>query len=219
MGHSTVKWVLVLFSLVTGIHQAPVSGAAGHAVQLENEFYAVEVKHPHGLISRVYDKVGRIDLITEPRLADNFRLLIPLPDLEGNYVLGKDQKLTSLDQETTGSLTLTWKGPLVNTKGSYDLDVAMRLALVGEALHVTLRIENRMSREIAEVWYPILGGIMGLGKREDTREMINIGWSGSAGTRMFHHFPSVGGGALGIPEAETYWTYPGSPGDALDRYL
>ena len=143
--------------IVAGFHPTHGAGEAASKLQLENEFTLVEVSPEHGLISRLYDKVGKIELITEPRLADNFSLLVPLPDLEGNYVLGKEQKLTSFEQGED-HLKLTWKGPLINSQGEYDLDVIMGLTLVGEALQIDLSMENRMSREIAEVWYPILEG-------------------------------------------------------------
>jgi hypothetical protein len=64
-----------------------------------------------------------------------------------------------------------------------------------------------MKSEVAEIWYPVLGGITGIGDRQDTEETVNLGgWSSN--TRLFHHFPSLGGGALGIPYAEVYWHYP-----------
>ena len=196
----------IVFLAIAGFYPVHATGQTASRLRLENELYIVEVTRSHGLISRIFDKVGKIELITEPRLADNFRVLVPLPDLEGNYVLGKEQKLTSFEQKSD-RLTLTWKGPFTNSQGQYDLDVVMRLTLVEEALQIDLSIDNRMRREIAEVWYPILGGITGLGEREHTREMINIaGWS--AKTRTFHNFPSRGGGALGIPVAEAYWSYP-----------
>ena len=203
-----MKFALAFFALmiVAGFHQTHGAGQETSKLRLENKFTLVEVTPEHGLISRLYDKVGKIELITEPRLADNFRLLVPLPDLEGNYILGKEQKLTSFEQGED-RLKLTWEGPLTNSQGKYDLDVIMVLTLVGEALQIDLSIENRMSREIAEVWYPILGGITGLGERENTREMINrSGWSTK--TQIFQHFPNKGGGALGIPQAEVYWSYP-----------
>ena len=201
-----MKFTFLAFLALVAIQQPRAATQEASTLRLENEFYIVEVTSSHGLVSRIFDKVGQIELITEPRLADNFRLLVPLPDLEGNYVLGKEQKLTSFEQKPH-RLTLSWKGPLTNPQGQYDLDIVMHLTFAQEALQIDLSIENRTRHEIAEVWYPILGGITGLGEREHTREMINrSGWSTK--TRTFHNFPSKGGGALGIPVAEAYWSYP-----------
>lgn len=172
-------------------------------LRLENEGYTVEVKMPNGLISRCLDKRTGTELITEPRLADNFRLLLPLPDLEGNYILGSEQKLASHEQ-TPSSLKLFWKGPLKNSHGSYDIDVTMTLAFVKQALEVQLSLANRTQNDVAEVWYPILGGVTGVGKRQETDETINFaGWS--TGTNLFQHFPV---GNQVTPWPEVYYTYP-----------
>ena len=83
----------------------------------------------------------------------------------------------------------------------------MTLAFVKQALEIQLSLTNRTPNDVAEVWYPVLGGITGVGNRKDTEETIpNAGWS--TGTRSFQRFPSLGGGAYGIPWAEAYWSYP-----------
>src|SRR5437868_1106601 len=75
------------------------------------------------------------------------------------------------------------------------------------ALEIKLFLDNHSGRSIDETWYPVLGGITGFGSREETQETINVGgWS--TNTHLFRHFPSQGGGALGIPWAENYWSYP-----------
>ena len=175
-------------------------------ISLENGNYRIEITAENGRILRLLDKQSNTELITEPRLADNFRLLLPLPDLEGNYILGSEQKLTSVDRQSA-SLKLVWKGPLKNDKGAYDLDVAMSLTFVKQALEIELSLNNRTGSDVAEIWYPILGGITGIGNRKDTEETINnAGWS--TDTRLFQRFPSLGGGGYGIPWAEAYWSYP-----------
>src|SRR5689334_20123633 len=91
---------------------------------LENDLYRVDVDSETGVICKIFDKTGGIDLITEPRLADNFRLLIPLPDLEGNYLNGKEQRLASIDKEPN-SLLLHWTAPLTTSRGPLDVRVTM----------------------------------------------------------------------------------------------
>jgi hypothetical protein len=178
----------------------------GERIRLENENYVVEVTADHGLIARLLDKSSKTELINEPRLAENFRLLLPLRNLEANYIRGNQQKLTSCERSPS-SLKLLWKGPLKNGGGEYDIDVAMTVAFVRQAIEVRLSLTNRTRSDVAEIWYPVLGGIMGIGDRHDTEETINnAGWS--TGTRLFQRFPSLGGGAYGIAGAEAYWSYP-----------
>ena len=68
------------------------------AMKIENNFYQVEVSRENGTITSILDKIGGLNLILEPRLADNFKFTLPLPGkeawqaTEGNYVLGKEQQ-------------------------------------------------------------------------------------------------------------------------------
>ena len=96
---------------------------------LENEFVRLEVAPEHGTILRLVDKVGQLDLHSPPELAENFRLLVALPDEPANYVLGKDQTLT--EAEAAGErLTLQWDGPLQDAQGrSYAIQAAMAITL------------------------------------------------------------------------------------------
>src|SRR5262245_35338518 len=100
-------------------------------LKLENEQYVLEIAGQSGVIARIYDKVGRLELIAQRKLAENFRLLLPLPDLEANYILGAEQRLSNVEQTSNG-LLLHWAGPLTNAQGSFDLAVTMRIELVGQ---------------------------------------------------------------------------------------
>ncbi len=196
------SWALVVFTVFS------MTGAAQttNPIRLENAAYILEVLPGNGAVSRFYDKLSGTELISERRLADNFRLLVPLPGLEGNYILGTEQKLARHEREGD-TLTLSWQAPLTNAKGKYDIDARMTITLSDAAAEVKLVLHNRSDRSIDEVWYPVLGGITGVGDRENTQETINLaGWT--TGTHLFRHFPSLAGGALGIPFAETYWSYP-----------
>ena len=76
-------------------------------IAIENGSYRVEVDSESGLILHLLDKKRPVDLITEPSLADNFTpLLLPLPDLDANYIYGREQQLCS-HEKTANRLTLT----------------------------------------------------------------------------------------------------------------
>ena len=104
-------------------------------MRIENDLYCVHVDPKNGAIRRIFDKVGKLDLVVEPRLADNFRILLPLPDRQANYILGKDQRLTGADESATG-LTLRWDGPLTHPqyfspKGTWIMKRSLAQAQAG----------------------------------------------------------------------------------------
>src|SRR5436190_7005423 len=102
-------------------------------IRIENDLYLLEVEPEHGALTRLRDKVGRLELITEPRLAENFRLLLPMPGMQANYILGTEQKLSSTEKAANG-MKLSWTGPLRNERGAFNLDVTIWIELIGEEI-------------------------------------------------------------------------------------
>jgi hypothetical protein len=177
---------------------------------LENDLYYLEVDGEFGCITRIRDKRGGFELITEPRLAENFRVLLPLPDVECNYLLGSQQRLTSARAEND-ALVLQWGPRLHNERGEFALAVEMRIALVGETIEFTCRMQNGSAYAIAEVWYPIIGGMTGFGAGETGRRAEVLVPTGNAHWRqpIFTDFGNSAGQRLGIPGGEHSFYYPG----------
>src|SRR5689334_1528980 len=98
-------------------------------MRIENDLYLLEVEPDHGALVRLRDKVGKLELITEARLAENFRLLLPLPGMRANYILGTEQKLAT-SEVNAQSVKLVWNGPLVNERGEYKLSVTIWIELI-----------------------------------------------------------------------------------------
>ena len=140
-------------------------------MKIENQLYRLGIDPGTGRIESFFDKASDLELITEPRLADNFRLLLPAPELEANYIFGCEQRLTTIEQDSNGA-ALRWESPLINSRGEFDIDVVMRIAFVDEAVEFRLSVKNRSESRLAEVWYPILGGLTGFGERTHTSVML-----------------------------------------------
>jgi hypothetical protein len=177
-------------------------------LRLDNAHYRLAVHPGHGAITSLVDKAGGYDLVAERRLAESFRLLLPLPGLHANYLRGRDQKLTRARRIPDG-LELHWAGPLVNDRGRFPLAVTLWIELVGEAVQFRCEVVNRTKHQVAEVWCPILGGLMGLGKgdaRRATQVMIPNAYDQIV-RDLFREFGAHE--ALGVSGMEHSWTYPG----------
>ena len=181
-----------------------------HRFTIENAFYRVEVEPRHGCITRIRDKVGGIELLTEPRLAENFHLLVPVPGLRSNYISGSEQKLSSAETNED-SMVLRWKGPLSSRRGRLSLDVTLRIEFIGEVIHFGCRVHNRTKHTLAEVWYPILGGMRGFGRGREARNAEVMVPQAYAPWRqkIFRDFGHTRGEALGTLSGEHSFGYPG----------
>jgi len=189
------------------------SGSDG--LKIENELYVVEVNKTNGAVTRIKDKVGGMELISEARLADNYKFALILPGkeewetIEANFILGKEQRVTSVEQSEQ-CLELVWGGPLKNYLGeSYDVSVTMKIELAGGQVRFEMKIDNRTGYEIGEVYYPMLGGIKGLGQsREQQKGTLFVrpdkeGVKTSDIFRVFDNFSWLGGQG-----AEQFYLYP-----------
>jgi hypothetical protein len=185
------------------------------SIKLENDRYRVEVNRTNGAITRILDKAGKLELIREPRLAGNFKFTLPLPGkepwetIEANYILGKEQTLSSFDVRGQ-KLTLSWRKPLASRSGGkHDVGATMEIELQGEAVRFALQIENQTPNMIGEVFFPILGGVTGLGDRyrelKSTR-LLRPAATGVTTSDPFFIFANFSD--LGDQGAEQFYLYP-----------
>lgn len=145
---------------------------SGRSFKIENDLYRVEVSRTNGSITRILDKKAGLDLLLEPRLSGSFRFSLPIPGkeswqtLEANWISGKDQRLTS-HQLKDDQLILHWNGPLKNyLKESFNVSASMTIELRDGGILFSFNVDNKSSYAVGETYFPVLGGIQGLGKKQ-----------------------------------------------------
>lgn len=174
-------------------------------MRLGNGKVELEIDEEHGRLTRLRHRRLEIDLIREPALCENFRLLVPLPDWRGHYIHGRDQRLTRAEVGADGSaMTLQWS-QLESRRGTFDIGVTMSVRLTDDDVEFRLRIENRTHLTVEEALYPALGGISGWEERDRWR----LHRTTAAGVGMewpvFEEFP---GSYLGPPAPLWFALYP-----------
>ncbi len=193
-------------------------------IRLEDDRYMVEVSRSHGAITRLVDKKGGIDLIREPRLADSFRFTLPIPGkepwqtLEANYIFGRQQKLSSFEASSK-KLTLHWNQPLMNYLGErFDASATMGIELAPEGVLLGLRIDNPTRYPIGEVFFPLIGGIQGIGKTaaqlKATQLIRPTGAEGVSTGDIFWAFSNIS--EFGDQGPEQVLLVPGANAGAVD---
>ena len=187
-------------------------------IVLENAAYLLEFNRSNGVLARLRDKKTGEDLILEPRLGNNFRFALPIPGkevwqtIEANWIHGRDQKLSSWTVDG-GRLILTWKGPLVSYLGEkYDVSATEQIELRGDGVVFGLDINNRTALPVGETYFPMIGGLQGLGTTRlqlKTTEMLRPTGDGTfASAPIFQVFDNFSW--LGDHGPEQYYLYPGN---------
>jgi hypothetical protein len=166
-------------------------------------------------------KSPHLEVIGEPRLGENFRILIPQKGYEANYFDSRNQRVSSI-VTTPGGVLCTYDS-LKNVRESLPVKVRYRIEAVGAQaggqIHFSIAVDNPTGRKLAEVMYGIIGGQKGIGDRLDTESMVP-GGSNNLSPVLFSRFrPGFGGGNFGIPYDSVYFTYPGAmPMGWIDFY-
>lgn len=142
-----------------------------------------------GTILKLAQRELGIDFVTEPRLAGNFRLLVPLGHWRGHYIEGREQQLRDWQRTPTGA-ELSW-GPLRSSAGEFDIDFVLSISVVGDDVTFAYRIDNRSGALVEEVVAPMVGGLANEAQGEDWR---------------FHHTDATGKGR----EWRFYKDFPGT---------
>jgi len=179
------------------------SEGAGGAVKLENAHYSVRFDEANGAIESLVARALQCELVGEPRLRANFRLLLPLKDYEANYLDGMEQTPTSL-QRDEHSVTVRFER-LKSQRGTFDVTLACTVALEDDAIVFRATLTNREPEPVAEFWFPQIGGLRDLCGRRDARLSLP-GYVNTEPKAIFTTFPT--GQSFGEP-SERSRDYPG----------
>ena len=151
--------------------EAAAAGQPANLV-LENQYCRVEVERRHGVLLRLLDRAGQLDLKSPVELAENFRVFVPSPGEPRNCVYGKDQRLSRMEAKED-RLVLCWDGPLKDEHGRmHDLSAMMRIEFEGQAVRFRFALTNHTNVKIQEVWYPAIGGLLGFGPPEASAQAV-----------------------------------------------
>ena len=160
-------------------------------------------------------KSPELEVIGEPRLGENFRILIPQKNYQANYFNSRDQKVTQIDAIPDG-VVCTYDA-LHNDRETLPVKVRYRIEAVetpgaGGQLHFSIAVDNSTDRELAEVMYGIIGGQKGIGDRLDTQSMVPAGMDNMSPVLFTRFRPGFfgGGGNFGTPYDAMTFTYPGA---------
>ena len=145
-------------SLATsGLHASEVP------IELGNHRVLLQIDPVRGTLTRLVDKASGITLAPAPALAENYRLVLLLPDKKTSTIRGKDQRLSRISRSADG-LVLSWDGPLTDTADvKHKIAVRMEVKASGNALEFGLHLENHTPFKVRDICYPMIGGLTGFG--------------------------------------------------------
>jgi hypothetical protein len=156
-----------------------------------------------------------LEVILEPRLGENFRLLVPKTGYEAAYFSSRDQNVSRIEEASDGVLctyeSLRRTGSSENDPETIPIQVRYRVRVAGGQVLFSIEVNNPTDRKLAEVMYGIVGGLQGIGNRLDTESFVpgaNVNIAPGLFSRF--HGGGYGGGNLGIRYDAAGFSYPGN---------
>jgi len=113
-----------------------------------------------GALIGIHWKNPNLEIIQEPRLGENFRILLPHSGYEANYFWSKDQQVKHIDESPTGVVCVY--DSLRNDRETVAVKVRYQIHQVDERLEFSIEIDNSTELPLAEVFFGIIGGQRGL---------------------------------------------------------
>lgn len=209
-----------LVRLIAAVASAALALSASAQVRtIETPIATLRLSEKNGDLIGLHWKHPELDVIGEPRLGENFRILLPQKNYEANYFDSRDQRVSRI--ETIPGGVLCTYDALRNDRETLPVKVRYRIETVDAQLHFSITVDNPTDRKLAEVMYGIIGGQKGIGDRLNTESMVP-GGNNNLSPVLFSRFrPGYfgGGGNFGIPYDAVTFTYPGAmPMGWIDIY-
>src|SRR5215468_5151187 len=113
-------------------------------------------------------KEPNLEVIGEPRLGENFRLLMPAIGYEANYFNSRDQHVSRFETIPDGVICVY--DSLQNDRESIPIRVRYQIRAVSQQILFSIEVENPTDRKLAEVMYGIIGGQQGIDNRLETED-------------------------------------------------
>ena len=178
---------------------------------IENDRYRVAVDDGGRIVSLFVKELG-FECIRETRLSRGFRINLPLKDRLNHYLDSDGQDLRI--EATNGTTLRIACASMRSEQGLFPIAAEFTIELADD-IRFRYRIDNGTEAPLAEIWFPMLGGLHGLGNRLDT-EIVAPGYFGEIHSRIFRQFNEpmrqMMGDLLGNEDAHQAFSYPGVMG-------
>ena len=184
-----------------------LASAQNRSIEMPN--VTLQLSEGTGDLVGLHWKDPNLEVIGEPRLGENFRLLVPQIGYEAAYFNSRDQHVSRIQGSPDG-VVCTYDS-LRNEHEIIPIRVRYRIRVLNQQILFSIEVDNPTDRKLAEVMYGIVGGQQGIDSRFDT-ESIVPGENKNLAPKSFSQFQGggYGGGNLGIRYDANGFLYPGN---------
>lgn len=203
-----LRFAIGFLPLVAAALGIPLLASAQNR-SIETPNVTLQLSEGTGDLVGLHWKDPNLEVIGDPRLGENFRLLVPQVGYEAAYFNSRDQHVSRIQASPDG-VVCTYDS-LRNEQERIPVRVRYQIRVLNQQILFSIEVDNPTDRKLAEVMYGIVGGQQGIESRFDT-ESIVPGENRNLAPKSFSQFQGggYGGGNLGIRYDANGFLYPGN---------
>jgi hypothetical protein len=170
----------------------PADASAASQVVLEGDELLVAFDKLTGALTRFERKSTHWVIQRRPELAISFRLLVPLPNRDDNFVHGRKQKAIKVEKVSDTRIEIEWKDLISDHGGVLPITLSATVDLQNGTLAFGATLTNNSSLTVQTVDYPYFGDLNSPSMNEAlvTQHM----WYGNlVGDEIYPHFSNEKG--------------------------
>jgi hypothetical protein len=128
-------------------------------VVLQDDDFLVAFNPASGALTRMEHKPSSWVVERRPALGVSFRMLVPVPDHQANFVLGQKQRAASVEKISGNQVRLVWEDLTSEHGGVLPITFTATVTLENGKLIFNSSIENKSAYPIDTIDYPYFGDL------------------------------------------------------------
>lgn len=133
--------------------------ASASEVVLQDSRILVAFDSQTGALTRMVDKTSGWTVERRPELGMSFRMLVPLPDRQYNYILGREQHAVKVDKISDHEVVVEWRNLLSQHGGVLPIAFTATVRLNDGVLTFDGSVINDSKLTVQTVDYPYFGDV------------------------------------------------------------
>src|SRR5580658_3987288 len=138
---------------------AEQAAVATGEIVLQDDKLLVAFDPLSGALTRMEYKLAKWTVERRPALGASFRMLVPIPNRRANFVLGQNQKASSVEKISANQVRLVWKDLVSEHGGVLPITFTATVTLKDGRLSFDSTLENNSQHVVETVDYPYFGDL------------------------------------------------------------
>ncbi len=166
--------------------------SSANEVVLEDAELLIAFDKTTGAVTRLERKSTHWVIQRRPELGISFRLLIPLPNRDDNFVYGQKQKAIKVNKVSESHVELLWKDLTSDHSGVLPITLSATVDLQEGRLTFGATVTNNSSLTVQTVDYPYFGDLNSPSPNE-TLQTEHMWYGNLVGDEIYPHFSNEKG--------------------------